>query len=747
MRNLLSDIYFNTDKGRGDIGSPWNNALDALDFSEYRYRYFTLKNSPTREKSEEEKNLKDKFGHSANKTYEEVQDEIKKLVDSFIAKHEEKFGINIYRPIIQQLEKEKEEIIKTEIKLFDSIVEQYYGVQNSSQDDSIYKSMVVNSEEDSGSNILQNQKGILKIEDLRKMSSIEFWTRVSNNSFSINEGQLSGQINLSRTDFSKFAFGCIIQSLDIYDKLKSSRAQSIFSRHLAINNTKITKNLDEYNSEQALRILEKSFSEWLIQFNSGENSLSAEVGREISKTFYDTMSNWFDIKTGKRSKKITMTYKNNRVLAETASRTLRTNLQNTLDRLATDSKYKNLVPDRIELTNSSDKVFFRVSLNQGMTGSGLENGDFYSTITNLFLNDTGINLRQRKDLNSFFENNYDAKRKLINYFFEVLKEGIDLLSNNKELNLLSLGTLRIENLINNLVDKNVCPTVKDFYIAAKEACGSYDQINYLFNKPDLINTAYKSFNVANANSFLSGLLGEIAGLYGINNMTGVIGQMTGTNVFSSIKGHSSYGQSVNDIKAKYEYKQNKKRKQITVGANIKHYVASKNEIEIYSSGRGLSVFKSNIGKYVGYSDTRVLRFMLENAHYFEKHGTDVMQEIGERVAYKHVSEFYRVYDHEKHSVKNLFYILNNVCYPASYIYYCIIKRLQEQKADKAMKPLLTFKITGHPQESSYQYLDYNTAYQHYRDRDWKLGPEQHGTVDGSIKTNGLKINLVKLNLF
>jgi hypothetical protein len=280
-------------------------------------------------------------------------------------------------------------------------------------------------------------------------------------------------------------------------------------------------------------------------------------------------------------------------------------------------------------------------------------------------------------------------------------------SSTKTLNLLSLGNFSIESFISAQTNEKLKQlNFKNFYDMAAAQCSGNKIMDLLFNSDSLIDSAYKSFLAADSNAFLSGLLGEISALFNVNKIVEMKGQMSGANVFAAIRGHSSYGQSVNDLKYQYKFKQDKKRKQMSFGVNVKRYASSKNEIEIYKSENGISVFKDVIGKYLGYEDTLILRFMLENSQYFDEKD---IEPIGTRIAYKHLPEFYRVYDHDRHSAMNLFYMLNNVCYPVSYICDCIIEKLEKESYDRTLSKMLDFsKETLAPRIPS-EYKDYTSA--------------------------------------
>lgn len=705
---------------------PWNKALNSLDFKHYRYRYFTLKNPPDKPSG----GFKDKFGHEANKSYEAVQENIQELADLLVSQQQGQIGRQMYVSTLKLLEERRNDSIAMEQRLFTSLLKDGYNI-NEGVSRNLYLQLVDNTLKTNAepNNIFSS----FSWEQVKQMTTIEVWTRMANSGFNLQNENFKG-IELTEQEFGEAALSYICQSTDIYDALKSDKEMSFFSRHLALKGDK--EQITNANiSPKAMKVFAKAFENW-------SKELAPEVSKYLSDVVYRTLSNWFNVR--KTSKGYSMgAYKktSQAPLASSVSTTLRSNLTSALASLQNDPLLKGkTLPTQIRLENSEGKTFFYVSIPLKD-----EAQDFYSAMRRIFVEETGSDFVKRNNFKEYLQEHPEGKELLITTFFKILKQGILKMGskNVKELHLLSLGTFSIESFINAQGNEKLRhKDVKDFYNAAAMACSGNRIMETLFSSKELVDSAYQSFVAANSNAFLSGLLGEISALFNVNKIIKMKGQMTGTNVFSAINGYSSFGQSVNDLKYKYKFKEDGKRKQSTFGVNVKHYATSKNEIELYKSERGISVFKNTINKYLGYEDTLILRFMLENSRYFSK--SDI-KSIGKRIAFKHLPEFYRVYDHDKHSVKNLFYILNNVCYPSSYIYNCIIEKLKQD--NKGLDKLLTFSTKTMPSRIPSKYDNYSEAIQAYRDEDWRLQNKRQGNLDGSIKVNGLKINLVNLNLF
>ena len=708
---------------------PWIKALNQLDFKNYRYRYFTLKNPPT---DKPRSSFETRHDKKANKNYEEVQEAIQELADLLVSQQEGKIRKEMYSNVISLISEQKYESIEREQRLFSSLLKDTYNISEA-QSKELYNILLENTIVGNKNSSGFNNYNPITFDSLRKMTTIEIWTRMSNNGFNLINENLNG-LNLTEQEFGAAALSYICQSNNIYDKLKSERETQIFSRHLALEGQRDTSKLKDKISKEALKNFADAYSEWAKE-------LSPEISTILTEVVERTLSTWFKVNKDSTGYNLTTRVKKRSTSAVSASATLRSNLTKALVDLQNNPLLKGQnIPTEIRLTNDKGKVFFLVNIPLQDDAK-----DFYNVMRKIFLEETGAHLNKRNEFNKYLSEHPEAKKILISSFFKILKSGINQLrsENVNDLNLLSLGNFSITSFISAQKNEKLRQlAIKDFYNSAAAQCSESRIMELLFNNDVLVESAYKSFAAANSNAFLSGLLGEISALFSVNKIAHMKGQMSGTNVFSAIRGHSSYGQSVNDLKYGYKFKEDKKQKQMTFGVNVKRYASSKNEIEIYKGESGISVFKDTIGKYLGYQDTLIMRFMLENEYYFDRYD---IKEIGKRIAYKHLPEFYRVYDHDKHSSKNLFYVINNVCYPTSYIDECILEKLIIK--DQTKNKLLTFSTKTVAPKIPSEYEDYNQAISSYQDDEWKLQSKRYGSLDGSIKVNGLKINLVKLDLF
>lgn len=199
-------------------------------------------------------------------------------------------------------------------------------------------------------------------------------------------------------------------------------------------------------------------------------------------------------------------------------------------------------------------------------------------------------------------------------------------------------------------------------------------------------TVYKNFNPANSNAFLSGFLGELGNYFSLtaSSLKEEDVLITGS-AYDEIKGSGAYtSQSVSDIKAKIGEK--------TFGFNIKNYVTKgeSQSITIYNSKDGFDIFNDIAKKYYTLEDLAKIRFLVLNYNYmYEDNGKQFQIALGQK-SLENFSNFIRI-EAVGVDTKNLFFILNNICYPSSYIYTQMIEQLnQEVKKEKTLATIQKF---------------------------------------------------------
>jgi hypothetical protein len=72
---------------------------------------------------------------------------------------------------------------------------------------------------------------------------------------------------------------------------------------------------------------------------------------------------------------------------------------------------------------------------------------------------------------------------------------------------------------------------------------------------------------------------------------------------------------------------------------------------------------------LGAEDMQKLRFILENEGYFKNIDITV---IGDRIVRKHLPELLKIHSYDSKSKDNLFFLIDNIVYPTSYIYDCAL---------------------------------------------------------------------------
>ena len=149
-------------------------------------------------------------------------------------------------------------------------------------------------------------------------------------------------------------------------------------------------------------------------------------------------------------------------------------------------------------------------------------------------------------------------------------------------------------------------------------------------------------------------------------------------------------------------------------------------------------------KYLSKEDSNILRFITSNSGYFDS--KKIIERIGITIAGLHLSQFYRAVDFTTGSALNVFYELNNVIYPLTYIYQTVINELEKAKKDINMS-LLDIKLIGKKENKPPMYENVGEAREKWKDNDWRSATRKGRELDMKIKTNGLKVNLVNLNLF
>lgn len=723
-----------------------------------------LKNPPKDKKIEQ---IYDKKGNIARKSYDEVQSLIseraKDLEDKYIKNREQ-----IAKTVEKKLMKLRKGALRIETELFYELLGKDLGL-----DPSAYFTLVRNSPANRTKQISNKEPNIFK------MTTYEFWTRAAHGLLDISNGQVSRSSDhnfASQDEAEKYALSMVLSSTNLYNFLKSTHDEGIFSRRLAlkdsginIDNSKISVEALEKLSEDTFEkdITDQDLFAMMADTKDNEENLfnpnditgfGSALTTMLQETMQDSFDTYFDMKgynkSRKKNKKLSPYFRKSKekVQARSVSATLRGKIANRIDSFIDDQLSHNKWTKeqayyfgahfKYICRNAKGQIYFEAISKRYSQGNAM-----YDDQREIVAAAYQAAKEGEKKFQDFLKDNKELQRDLVNTLLNTLSKSIgDLLLKEKPQSLFisSIGNFNISNFINHCyVQGHKCfKSKEDFYNVVTSRLLKDKKIYFTSYKylPHL----YQSFKASNSNSYVSGFLGELGALYGANQIFKKMDRMTGgNNVFAGFDEggtHAKYGESVNDLS--YNLKEIERK----IGINVKHYATkSDGELTLYpgKTDSGLSIFKTAANKYLGTEDANIARFVLENSSYFND-DIEKMGAIVERIASYHVPEFYRAFDNARYTLVNIFYVINNVYYPLSYIYTCALDQLREITSDLSNLLEVTTERVGGGSEPYYDNL--LEAREKWRQDDWRLGPHRKGYYDAYIKTTGLKINLMQLNL-
>lgn len=663
----------------GNIESlKWNRALNDLRYGAPRWKYFALRTPP-------EQSYDSRWG--ARVTYEEVQEGIKNLANA-IEKGEylNNQSVQMVKYMQGILKNLQDKAIAAEMNLFKQVIDN--EKKNNNQLNVDYNVLVKNSEK------AAQRKSLIR--EISYNNSIDFWTRVFYN-------RLSDNAPISEKD----AFAIIITSKDFYNYLTSGmeRISSIFSRHGALNSKGLKEQAKQITNKIDYDSLQILFEEYNRFLDNNVFSLDSEIDQsiisELRQSMTSVMGNYFkrdkngEIDFSKRIKKSKLQ------LATSVSRTIREKLEKTLRELKNKYQIENSLS--IKLANE-DELWFYVSSNYGAV--------------NKLYQDKNKNLQGQR---------------LVKDIIKLIKENIETFQVNK--NFLDLNGFKVS--FDKIFVENISEQgwlgLKRGALNFIDTGSIYSFLNRTYQRSEY----WKSFNVANSNQFLSGLLGELSANFLSENI--LKSKMTGS-LFSSLSGKA---ESVNDLQLSLDQYHRK-------GLNIKHYIMSASgSIDLYQKEVNFSIYDNELTeKYLGARDTQLLRFIIENEGFFSG-GDKRINKIETKIVASHFPEFLRIHDYDRNSSYNLFFMINNVVYPTSYIYSCALSQLEEIKRNEQDVYNLFASATtkgGRNQKEMYDTRD--EAYEQWVEEKYELrGFTSPTGRDLYVNTKGLKVNLVNLTLF
>lgn len=552
-----------------------------------------------------------------------------------------------------------------------------------------YSTLVNNSESIAG-------RGI-KVTEIGYNNSIDFWTRVFYN-------QLNDNAPISQKD----AFAIIVTSKEFYKSLTKGmeRKMSFFSQIGALK----FKNMDEQAKfvtdkidYDALKILFEEYDKYLDnKMFTTDGEVNDAIASELRQAMTKVMGNYFKINNNGQIDFEQKIFKTNLQLATSVSKTIRKNLEQELKNL----KHKYGIEHTLSIKLTDEKeTWFYISSD-------------YGAVNKLY-----------QDKNKNLEG-----QKLVKNIIQLIRENINNFNVNKDF--LDLKGFKV--LFDKISIEGITNTgLEGLKIGALNFIDSgtiYQFLNRTYQRSEY----WKSFNIQNSNQFLSGLLGELSANFLSENIFKT--KMTGS-LFSSMRGKA---ESINDLQMSINQHHRK-------GINIKHYIISSHgSIDLYREDVNFDIFHDGdmAEKYLGARDTQLLRFIVENEGFFSG-GDKKIKTLETRIVTSHFPEFLRIHDYDRNSSYNLFFMINNVVYPTSYIYSCALAQIEQIKNnEQTIDDLFSSVTTRGRRNQKEMYEDLTAARQEWTTKEHELrGFKSPTGRDLFVNIKGLKINLVNLTLF
>lgn len=714
-------------------GVPWTVALNAINFRKkefYRtsFKYFALRKPPEKKDYENSHDYATVQATLREAAKSLESDELNMAEDT--RKHYGQVKLqNKIDSIQKYLKRKQDEAIKIESQIYNNIIKDQLSMNKD------YLNFVDNTKLNKG-----GQK-ISTLSSIENMSTIELWTGAAYNML-IPPGEKSFYEVLNEENKKQFAFFAYIKSKELYEKLRATGEMSIFSRHKARKYAK--EKIFEYENLDTAQDIEETIDETsLLILDSVFEEYSNRIGDAIIRTeLKDAMGKALGVylEEDKNGNKRLKDKKIN-VSAKQVSTLIREKMSKAMAEI--HQNHPN-IQTNLTIKLGDEGGYFFVALDPTM-----------STSTNAFhklkLQEQLIYLNNRAedDKKTFakFLSEDDNAEALINNMLDLIKDTIGKID-TKSLNLLGIGKLEIDEF-------------KNFRNNAKTFCDKVKRDKTKIMARGLISDLWKSFNTANNNAFVSGLLGELGSLYSINNIFHKKGSMTGNT-----QGHmSSFGYNVNDLtylaEGLYETDRKpslksdgterkgirKNSKETKLGINVKHYVDhTGNQFTLYKSDTGISINSNSIKKYLSSEETQLLRFISANSGLFS---ASFMEQMAMNAAYSNIPNFYRLQDRDRASAINVLFEINNVVYPLSYIYMNALDQLDKNISDNQTDFSLFDVKVRNKQDGLFLFDDINEARKEWDDDSFRISTRKTGSGETTIKifTKGLNINLVSFGLF
>lgn len=501
-------------------------------------------------------------------------------------------------------------------------------------------------------------------------------------------------------DFTpKQAYSLALSSENINKYLYKEGMEEIFSRHLALaGNDKALSQLSDKISIEAINVLDQEYSNWAaLQSDDAIREALLEAMSSI-------LSDYTVIRNGKR---IFKGIKRGGIRIKDSSASyfssqVRDRLSEELQKI--EDNYNKQHPGgeidlTVDLKNKSGKTFFLV-YPQSNAKTQTRISQYQSSLAG---------------------DDFDGR---ILATIQALSDAIQEMWNNKE------GQSEEKNKQLSLKGIGYLMTNDDFYQNALQYSQSKELQQYIFTAAKTLEQK-KSFKSINANQYIAGILGELSGSLHFSQVASEAVKMTG-----STQSLSGTGGSPNDLIAQFG--------DFRTGINVKRWMSYDNMLPLYTDSKSISIYSRTMQKYVGTADQWLLKFIHANEGFFPTDGQALAEKISQVIIGKNISNFLRVSDAYKRTATNYFYLINNVIYPLSYIYDCVLVLMDKETKGSLYDLFFQDNFKNIPVKT---YNTLSNARRYWNEDNYRLNKAKNGGGDQRVRFKGLNVNLVSFNLF
>lgn len=688
----------------------WFKALNALDYLSYRYKYFYLENPP-----------KNQGNDNSGEVYDSVQERIWLNIDFLINEYGSKQYIKeMSEKIRKQLIDLRERSIAEERALYDELY--YYGE--------------VDFGNQSYSELVENTKpGAI----VPGKNTIELWTyKVFPTKYKKNGGtEYNEQFNFAY--FNDVAFSLVVGSKEFYKKftILEKKRMSAYFKKISENTIPSNKIIELY----------RAFANAIFQNTAG--AVGEDFLKKLKSIFEESLSESYssaplEVKITDFPREINFDFVEN--------------FQDEWQKMSSEgtdrAAFEKLLPKFQEALRDFNSHLVNYDVNSQanlfkLTQTINLGKDFVLT--------DNSNLLYLKQLQLEFDKNgelsVNSKHKILSDVIKTMVDAMKMMQEEQSLTLndLSLGIINFDDI--NYKKETILSAINYCERVLPELLSQKTQRN-----PEL----WKAFLAQNSNKWISGLFGEITALANFTKLSSKQSASGPTNPRYKVKLTGStqasvngkrLGGSVNDItlvKREQLGNSRKKYKFVRHGINVKHYVRQTDGIfKLYEGSGNNGIFSSRTAKYLNAYQLNIVRFVLANSNFFEQENggkKTIIQDIIFNIALESIPEYLRISDRTRQSANNLFFQINNIIYPTSYIYDCALAQLDwlvSRTNDK--EAFMNVEVIEEGLDKGKSYKNLANARRYWSDKNYRLSTSKKPEgKNAKIKTNGIKINLVSL---